>query len=63
MFNNLIFFLHENAENIFGLGYLEWLSGAITAGVNSTQGTGEVRLLQVITDPFVDLIIQVKQSY
>ena len=46
-------------EPIFGVGYLEWLSGEIVKGVNSSSGEGEVKILKVVTDPFVDLIIQV----
>lgn len=45
--------------NIFGLGYLEWVSGELVKGVNASSGDGEVRLLNAIVDPFVDLIIQV----
>jgi hypothetical protein len=41
------------------VGYLEWLSGEIVKGVNSSSGEGEVKILKVVTDPFVDLIIQV----
>lgn len=41
------------------MGYLEWLSGEIVKGVNSSSGEGEVKILKVVTDPFVDLIIQV----
>lgn len=48
-------------EPIFGVGYLEWLSGAIVNGVNTSSGEGEVEILTVITDPFVDLIIQVSR--
>lgn len=38
---------------------MEWLSGAIVKNVNSSSGEGEIKILKVITDPFVDLIIQV----
>jgi hypothetical protein len=38
---------------------LEWVSGAIVSGVSSSSGSGEIKLLKVITDPFVQLIIQV----
>ncbi len=47
-------------EPIFGVGYLEWLSGAIVSNVNSSTGEGEIKILKVVTDPFVNLIIQVK---
>lgn len=46
-------------ESIFGLGYLEWISGEIVSGVNTTSGE-EIMLLKVITDPFVKLWIQVR---
>jgi sodium-dependent phosphate cotransporter len=46
-------------DSIFGIGYLEWLTGEIVKGVNSTSGSGEVTLLNAIIDPFVDKIIQV----
>lgn len=49
-------------DSIFGLGYLEWLSGEIVKGVNSSSGAGEVTLLNAIIDPFVDKIIQVRKS-
>lgn len=49
------------SEPIFGVGYLEWLSSAIVNGVNSSSGEGEVKILTVVTDPFVDLIIQVRR--
>jgi sodium-dependent phosphate cotransporter len=54
--NHLIIII---TEPIFGVGYLEWLSGEIVKGVNSSSGEGEVKILKVVTDPFVDLIIQV----
>ena len=46
-------------DSIFGIGYLEWLSGEIVKGVTESSGKDEIRLLKVITDPFVEKIIQV----
>jgi len=47
-------------ESIFGMGYLEWISGAIVSGVSSSSGNEEIKLLKVITDPFVQLFIKVQ---
>ncbi|KZS21381.1 Sodium-dependent phosphate transporter [Daphnia magna] len=62
MFNWLavivLFTIEVVSYSIFGLGYLEWLSGEIVKGVNSSSGAGEVTLLNAIIDPFVDKIIQ-----
>lgn len=41
---------------------MEWLSGALVQGVEPSSGDGEVQLLNVIIDPFVDHIIQVSQD-
>lgn len=46
-------------EAIFGMGYLEWLTGAITGGVSQSSGAEEIKILKVITEPLVNLIIQV----
>lgn len=49
-----------STEPIFGQGYLEWLSGVLTQNINSTNGEGEVKILKVVTDPFVYLIVRVR---
>ncbi|XP_057371629.1 sodium-dependent phosphate transport protein 2B-like [Daphnia carinata] len=62
MFNWLtvivLFIVEVVCQPIFGVGYLEWLSGVIVNGVNTSSGEGEIKILTVVTDPFVDLIIQ-----
>ncbi|KAI9561077.1 (+)/Pi cotransporter [Daphnia sinensis] len=44
---------------LFGVGYLEWLSGLAVQNVNSSSTWKyEISLLKEMTDPFVDLIVQ-----
>ena len=44
----------------FDIGFLEFISQEITSGINSTCGAEcEIKLLNAITEPFTQLIIQV----
>lgn len=48
----------------FGIGYLEFLSGAITSHIGSgnTTSSDEIKLLKTITDPLTKGIVQVTIS-
>ena len=64
MFNWLsvivLFLVEVVSRKVFGIGYLEALSGSVTEhlGTNSSKG-GEVKLLNALTEPLTKLIVQV----
>ncbi|XP_065584019.1 sodium-dependent phosphate transport protein 2A-like, partial [Artemia franciscana] len=67
MFNWLtvivLFTVEMTTRGIFGIGYLEFVSGEITSGLSESSGAGgEIEILKVITGPAVDLIVQLNKT-
>ncbi|KAK4004963.1 hypothetical protein OUZ56_006689 [Daphnia magna] len=59
----VLFTVEIVCQPIFGIGYLEWLSGIAVGKINSSSSTdGEINILKEITDPIVGLVIQIDQN-
>ncbi|KAI9561076.1 (+)/Pi cotransporter [Daphnia sinensis] len=59
----VLFTVELICQPIFGVGYLEWLSGIAVGKINSSASTdGEINILKEITDPVVGLVIQIDQN-
>jgi len=61
--NKLLFVTSYKLGAIWEKGFLEWLTWQMVKNVGTqTSGGTEVKILKVITEPFTNLIIQVKKE-